>query len=400
MVETQILKEPMTSRSRLIVLLISTPIILFVVVGGVLSRTAPGQDSYAHLRVFDDVVSLIMSNYVETVDPDRIMHGAMRGLAEGLDADSAWLTPDEVAVATGHGAAPKGAVGVELTRQYYLRVVAARDGSPAAKAGLRTGDFIRAIDDKPTREMSVWTGTRMLKGAPGSKVKLTIIRGNAAEPHVVELVREEEGGATVSGRVVKPGVGLVRVAAFTDHTAADLKSEIASLRKDGAASLLIDLRGTSEGAPDLGVAPARLFVTDGIIVSRESRAAAKEDVTAASGDGAVSLPVTLLVTNGTSQAAEVFAAALAGHKRAELIGEHTLGRAATQELVRLPDGSGLWLSTVRYLTPGGAAIQEKGLAPDVEVAEPDVEFGAAPPDQDPILDKALERIAGTAKAAA
>jgi carboxyl-terminal processing protease len=400
MVETQILKEPMTSRSRLIVLLISTPIILFVVVGGVLSRTVPGQDSYAHLRVFDDVVSLIMSNYVETVDPDRIMHGAMRGLAEGLDADSAWLTPDEVAVATGHGADPKGAVGVELTRQYYLRVVAARDGSPAAKAGLRTGDFIRAIDDKPTREMSVWTGTRMLKGAPGSKVKLTIIRGNAAEPHVVELVREEEGGATVSGRVVKPGVGLVRVAAFTDHTAADLKSEIASLRKDGAASLLIDLRGTSEGAPDLGVEPARLFVTDGIIVSRESRAAAKQDVTAASGDGAVTLPVTLLVTNGTSQAAEVFAAALAGHKRAELIGEHTLGRAASQELVRLPDGSGLWLSTVRYLTPGGAAIQEKGLAPDVEVAEPDVEFGAPPPDQDPILDKALERIAGTAKAAA
>ena len=112
------------------------------------------------------------------------------------------------------------------------------------------------------------------------------------------------------------------------------------------------------------------------------------------------MPVTLLVTNGTSQAAEVFAAALAGHKRADVVGEHTIGRAATQELVRLPDGSGLWLSTTRYLAPGGTSIHEKGITPDLEVAEPDVDFGEKAPDTDPILDKALERVAGAVKAAA
>jgi carboxyl-terminal processing protease len=106
------------------------------------------------------------------------------------------------------------------------------------------------------------------------------------------------------------------------------------------------------------------------------------------------------VDNGTSQAAEVFAASLSGHKRADLIGEHTLGRAATQELVRLPDGSGLWISTVRYLTPDGTAIHEKGLTPDVAVAEPEIEFGAAPPTGDPILEKAIERIETPASAAA
>jgi carboxyl-terminal processing protease len=400
MVETPALKDFMTSRSRLLVLLISTPLIVLVVVGGVLGRAMAPQDSYAPLKTFDEVVNLILSNYVEPVDPDKIMHGAMRGLAEGLDPDSAWLTSEEVATVVKHGAEPKAAVGIELTRQYYLRVVATRDGSPAAKAGLRTGDFVRAIDDKPTREMSVWEGTRLLRGAPGSTVKLTILRGNAAEPHIVELVREEPPAAAVTGRIVKPGVGLVRIAAFSDRTASDLKSQVATLKKDGATSLIIDLRGTAEGAPELGVASARLFVADGVLVSRETRGSARQDISAAAGDGSLTLPVTLLVTNGTSQAAEVFAAALAGHKRAELVGEHTLGRASTQELVKLPDGSGLWLSTTKYLAPGGTAIAEKGLAPDVEVAEPDVEFGAAAPTTDPILDKALERITGAAKAAA
>jgi carboxyl-terminal processing protease len=324
----------------------------------------------------------------------------MRGLAEGLDADSAWLTPEEVGIVMRRSAEARGGVGVELTRQYWLRVIAARDGSPAAKAGLRTGDFIRAIDDQPTREMSVWTGSHLLHGAPGSKVKLTVIRGNAAESHVVELVRDAEAAPEITSRIVKPGVGLVRIAAFTDHTAADVKQQVASLRKDGAAHLIIDLRNTGTGAPDLGIAPARLFVADGVIVTREGRSKPKEDVAAASGDGAITLPVTVLVTNGTSQAAEVFAAALAGHKRADIVGEHTIGRAAAQELVRLPDGSGLWLSTTRYLAPGGAVIHEKGLTPDLEVAEPDVEFGEQAPETDPILDKALERIAGAVKAAA
>ena len=387
----------MTSKTRLIVLLASTPIIVLVLLGGWLNRVLAGQDnSYQHLKVFEDVVSLVLSNYVEPVKNDRIMRGALRGLAEGLDADSAWLTPVEVGI-VGRGQAPaKGWVGLELTRQYHLRVIAARDGSPAAKAGLATGDYIRAINGAPTREMSTWAGRQLLAGAPGSRVTLTVLRGNAAEPRDITLVRQLAPDDTVTGRIVRPGVGLVRVGAFDDRTAGQLRQQSIALRKQGARHLVVDLRRTAEGAPALGFAAARLFVAEGTLGSREGRTVPRQVASASAGDGIITLPVTLLTDNGTSQAAEVFAAALKGNKRAVQVGERTLGRAAAQELVKLPDGSGLWLSTSRFLGPDGTAIHEKGLTPDTAVAEPDQEFDAEPSTADPILDKALELIAAPA----
>jgi carboxyl-terminal processing protease len=143
---------------------------------------------------------------------------------------------------------------------------------------------------------------------------------------------------------------------------------------------------------DNGIDLARLFVQSGTLAIRETRGAPRETIATASGDGSITQPVALLVDAGTSAAAELFASALLGNKRAELIGEHTLGRAALQKLVKLPDGSGLWLSTSRYLTPSGNPLHEKGLEPTVAVDEPDVEFGQTPAPGDPVLDKALERL--------
>ena len=386
----------MSTRSRLVVLLISAPIIILVVVGGFLSKAVAREDSYQHLRVFEDVVSLILNNYVEDVESEHVMEGAMHGLAEGLDPDSAYLTPEQVTTMARGEPGPKGAVGLELTRNYYLRVIAARDGSPAARAGLRPGDFVRAIDEKPTREMSVLVGSRLLRGAPGTKVTLTVIRGNAAEPHTVDLVREELTDVPVSSRVVRPGVGLIRVPAFTSTTAQELRDEIGELRAAGVAELILDLRSTAHGAYDDGLGAARLFVASGILASRETRAG-KTPIEASGGD-AITTPVTLLVDGGTAGAAELFAAALAENGRATLVGERTVGRAAEQELVRLPDGSGLWLSTARFLTPKDAVIHEKGLTPDLVVEAPSVEFGAEPPATDVILEKALERVAPKAAA--
>jgi carboxyl-terminal processing protease len=382
----------MTSRTRVWILAVSVPVIAFAVIGGYLGQAQGRDATYKHLRVFDDVVSHVVNNYVEEVDIQLAMRGAMRGLSDALDPDSAYLTPELTRTFEQNTATGPADVGLELTRQYYLRVVSARDGSPAARAGLRTGDYIRAIDGRATRDMSAYEGMRLLRGAVGSKISLLVIRNNAADPHEVALVRERVTATDLTSRMVDGSTGYIRLIEFTTQAPARIQQAVAGLAKTGATRFVLDLRGTARGDIDNGIAAARLFVPSGTLSVRQTKSQ-RETITAASADGAITAPVILLVDQGTSAAAEIFAAALDGNERAELVGERTLGRAARQQLVKLPDGSGLLLSSVRYLTPGGDGIHERGLAPDVPVRQPDVEFGAAPPTEDRTLDTALARLA-------
>jgi carboxyl-terminal processing protease len=382
----------MTARTRLWVLSVSTPLIVFALVGGYLGQAQGRDDTYQHLRIFDDVVSHVMNNYVEEVDISEAMRGAMRGLSDSLDSDSSYLTAELVeALETGERAGPAD-VGLELTRQYYLRVVSARDGSPAARAGLRPGDYLRAIDGRATRTMSAYEGARLLEGPAGSSVELLVIRGNAAEPHELTLVREIGTGDALSSRMAAMGTGYVRVAAFTSELPAQLTGAFETLGRQGASRVVIDLRGTAVGGLDDGIAAARLFVPDGVLAIRETKSG-RETIAAGASDGAIDVPVALLVDQGTSGAAELFAAALADNERAELLGQRTLGRTAQQQLVKLPDGSGLLLSAVRYLSPSSEDIHERGLAPDIAVRQPEIEFGAAAPAGDATLERAVERLA-------
>lgn len=382
----------MSARTRLIVLFVTAPILAFALVGGVLGKALPRDETYRHLRVFDDVMSLISEKYVEEADMGRVMRGAMRGLAEGLDADSAYLSADDVKAVESGTSGPAGETGLELTRSYYLRVIAARDQSPAARAGLRPGDFVRAIDGKSTREMSVFEGTRVLRGAPGSKVTLMVIRGNAADPHTVELVREARSGPDVTARL-EGQAGYIRIAGFGSGIATALSTQAQDLVKRGATALIVDIRGTATGALDAGLTAARLFVPTGTLAVKEVRGAERQPATASADGATITQPVWLLVNDGTSGAAELFAAALAGNKRGTLVGERTQGRTAMQKLVRLPDGTGMLISNAWYLSPAGEQIHEKGLTPAIAVEAPDVDFGAAAPTTDPVLQKALQEAA-------
>ena len=394
----------MTSRTRLWVLVISTPIIAFALIGGYLGQAMTRDETLRNLKIFEDVMGLVMDNYVEPVNTSKAMSGALRGLADGLDPDSAFITPDLVKTIEAKQPPPPADIGVELARQYYLRIVSARDGSPAAKAGLRTGDYIRAIDGRVTRDMSAYEGQRLLGGAAGSKVSLLVIRGTAVtDPHEVALVRERITAPEVTSRMANADTGYVRIAEFTANSPARIREAVQSLAKTGASRYILDLRGTARGDLDDGLAAARVFVGSGTLAVRQTRnekAAAddkdktrREPITAQPGEPATTAPVVLLVDNGTAGPGELFAAALDGNARAELIGERTLGRAARQQLIKLPDGSGLLLSSTRYLTPSSDPIHEKGLTPDVQVEQPIVEFGTEAPAGDPTLDKALERLA-------
>ena len=382
----------MTSRTRLIVLVVTAPVIAFVVIGGLIGRTWAREETYQHLRVFEDVVSLISSNYVEPANMNRVMRGALRGLADGLDADSAYLPPEEARLYQAAQKPAAGETGIELTRLYYLRAIAVRDGSPAAKAGLQTGDFIRAIDGKPTRDMSVYEGRRLLRGAPGTTVQLLVIRGNVADPHEVTLTREAFAGPDVTGRMQDAKTGYVRIHTFGPDAARSVAAKVGELTRSGATSLLVDVRNTATGTCESGFAVARLFVPKGTLGFKQMHEAARQGVTAAAGDGAIALPTVVLVDAGTSGAAEIFAAALAGNQRATTVGEHTQGRAAVQQFVALPDGAAMVISHGWYLTPAGEPIHDKGLTPAVAVEVPDLEFGAPAATVDLILQKAIETL--------
>jgi carboxyl-terminal processing protease len=380
----------MTSRTRFWVLLISTPVIVFAIIGGYLGQVMAKDETYQHLRVFEDVVSLVLNNYVEEVDIKKAMKGAMNGLADNLDADSGFLPANIVSAYEANQPAGPADVGVELSRQYYLRVISVRDGSPAAKAGLRPGDFIRAIDKRSTKDISIYEGDRLLHGQPGTKISLLVIRGNAADPHDVALTRERVATPPeLSSKMADPMTGYVHILEFSKRSPVQIKQAIDALAKTGATRFVIDLRGATRGDLDDAVAAARLFVKSGTLVVRESKGN-KETVAAQAGDGAITAPVVLIVDQSTARSGEVFAAALDGTKRAEMVGEHTVGSAARQRLVKLPDGSAMLLSYMRYLLPNGNAIHEKGLQPEVLVDEPDVEFGAPAPTTDLTLQKALE----------
>ena len=391
----------MSSKSRWLLLCLSTPLVVVAAVGGLLGAPAAPQKGFEHLRVFEDVVSLVTGAYVETVDPDKVMEGAMRGLAESLDPSSAYLPPEEVALIEKQTPLGDGDTGLVITRQGYLRVLGVKDGSPAARAGLRSGDFVRAIDGKPTRDMSAFTGTRMLRGAVGSPVKLVVIRNNFAEPHDITLTREKVDPVSVTSEfAAKDGVGYLRIKTFAAGTADAVRQQTLKLQQQGAKGIVIDIRNVADGVYDEAIKTSQVFIASGTIATRAGRENAnKEVITAPAGSTALTIPVVLLQTFGTSGPAEVFAAAMSGNRRAELVGERTAGLAAEQHLVKLPDNFGLWMTYRRYFTNAGKTMLEKGIEADVIAEEPNVEYGESAPSVDDARAKAMERLKAIAKAA-
>jgi carboxyl-terminal processing protease len=380
----------MSHRTRLLVALVSTVLIGYVAVGS-FGRVL-GDTSFGQLAIFNEVVRLVLDAYVEPVNVDRAMAGARLGMADALDGDSAYLDPEAFRLYQQPRTEPDAEVGLVLTRRFsFVMVVAARPGSPAEKAGLRPGDLVKSIDERHTRPMPAVVAERLLRGAPGSSVKLGVLRAGA-DPFDVTCVRERILPAAPEGRPLEDGTGYVKVTDFTPSTADDVRTKVEALKRDGAARLVLDLRGAAWGDPAYGARVAELFLEGGPVAKLVGRRSDEQLLQADARRSAWVGPLAALVDNGTAGPGEIVAAALVDAGRAKLVGEHTFGRASVSKAVPLPEG-GLVLTVGKYMSPKGTSIHGQGLEPSVPVGaerEEDEDLPAGTKHPDRILEKALE----------
>jgi carboxyl-terminal processing protease len=381
----------MSHRARLLLALVSTGLIGYIAVGSLLARVL-GDTSYGQLAIFNEVVRLVIDSYVEPVNVDRAMAGARLGMADALDGDSSYLDPEEFRLYQQPPREPDAEIGLVLTRRFsFVMVVSPRPGSPAEKAGLRPGDILKSIDERHTRPMPAVVADRLLRGAPGSSVKLAVLRAGA-DPFEVTVVRERVLPVAASSRMIDGGTGYLQVADFGPTTAEDVRVRVEALKREGAERLLLDLRGAAWGAPADGARVAELFLQGGPVAKVVGRRADEELLQADASRNAWSGPLVALVGNGTAGPGEIVAAALADAGRAKLVGERTFGRAALTKVVPLPEG-GLVLTVAKYMSPKGTSIHGEGLTPSVPVAaereeDEDLPEGMSPPDR--VLEKGLE----------
>jgi len=389
----------MSHRTRLLVALVSTGLIGYIAVGSFLGRVL-GDTSYGQLAIFNEVVRLVLDSYVEPVNVDRAMAGARLGMADALDGDSSYLDPEELRLYQQPPREADAEVGLVLTRRFsFVMVVAARPGSPADKAGLRPGDILKTIDERHTRPMPAVVADRLLRGAPGSSVRLGVLRAGA-DPFDVTVVRERVLPTAPQGRMLEPGTGYVQVTDFGPATADDVRTLVEGLAREGAARMVVDLREAAHGAPADGVKVAELFLQGGPVAKKVGRRAEEELLQADAARSAWAGPLVVLVDNGTAGPGEIVAAALLDAGRAKLVGERTFGRAAVTKTVPLPEG-GLVLTVAKYMSPKGTSIHGQGLAPSVPVAaerEEDEDLPEGAPRPDRILEKGLEVLKAEAPA--
>jgi len=340
------------------------------------ARATAGVDIYSQLNLFGEVFERVRADYVEKPDDAKLVEGAINGMITSLDPhsrymnDSAWREMQE----TTHG--EFGGLGIEVTMEDGLvKVVAPIDGTPAAKAGIMSGDLVTQIDDDAVQGLTLEQAVNKMKGAPNTKTKLTIVRKNADNPINVTIVREIIRVRPVNYHTEGGNIGYIRISSFNEQTTDELKKAIADISKQipsqNLAGYVLDLRNNPGGLLDQAVSVSSAFMTRGEVVSTRGRRPEETQRFAAhGGDLTKGKPLVVLINGGSASASEIVAGALHDHKRATLIGTRSFGKGSVQTIIPLGPGSGaLALTTARYFTPSGRSIQAQGISPDIEVLQ-------------------------------
>jgi carboxyl-terminal processing protease len=395
----------MSSRVRTLVITLSTLIVAILLMGAVLARNATNEGAYRQLGVYTDVLQRIKSDYVEEPDLKSVTLGAINGLLESVDPFASYLNADQYKEYLKNKDAYKGSVGLILSKRFgYVGVVDAIPGSPAAKAGLTTGDMIESIRGIATRDMPLAYANLLLEGKPGTPIEISVLAMRHPEPKKTTLTRAVVQYPRATEKLMDGGVGYIQVQALVSGTVGEVASAVKSLEKQGAKKLLLDLRYCGTGTPEEGIALANLFKDNGLVTYVQGQRYQRRDFQADPAKAVTKLPLVVLTNRGTAGGSEIAAAALLDSKRAEVVGERSYGDAAIRQAITMDDGGAIILSVAKYYSPSGKAIQDVGVTPTVRVAEaepvidpeddnePDVAPAPEKPGEDPILKKGLEVI--------
>ena len=326
---------------------------------------------YALLRQLARVLVLVEQEYVEPVDRNDLLQGALSGMVAELDPHSAYLTPEDYSLFRADTQGEFGGIGVEVDfRDDAVTVIAPIEGSPAARAGVRSGDKIVSIDKVPVRGKSARDLVQRMRGKPGTKVTVGIQRAGRDKLLYFELEREIIQVASVVAKPLKDDIGYLRIKQFQAGTHDELLQALGQLRgADGFSlrGLVLDLRNNPGGLVDEAAAVADEFLRGGVIYTTRARERTIDEVRANQTGAMRRGPMAVLVNEYSASAAELVAGALQDHDRASVVGARTFGKGSVQSIISLPEGAGLRLTTMLYYTPSGRTIQAQGIEPDVLV---------------------------------
>jgi carboxyl-terminal processing protease len=340
------------------------------------ARAAAGTDTYSQLNLFGDVFERIRSGYVEKPDDSKLVEGAINGMITSLDPHSRYMNEKAWRDMQETTSGEFGGLGIEVTMEDgVVKVVAPMDDTPAAKAGIMSGDLITSIDDTAVQGLTLEQAVAKMKGPINTKTVLKIMRKGAEQPVDIAITREVIRVRPVRYHTEGGDIGYIRITTFNEQTTDGLRKAIADLSKqippEKLAGYVVDLRNNPGGLLDQAVSVSSAFMARGEVVSTRGRTPEEtQRFTARAGDLIKGKPLVVLINGGSASASEIVAGALHDHKRATLIGTRSFGKGSVQTIIPLGPGKGaMALTTARYFTPSGRSIQAKGIAPDIEVLQ-------------------------------
>jgi carboxyl-terminal processing protease len=398
----------MSPLGKKIVLGISVLVVAYVATGYMLGRSSDDK-AYRALTVYSEVLERIQSQYVDDPNMHAVTNGALHGLLDSLDPQSAYLSPLEYKDFKEKSASsPAGESGLALTRRFgYIGVIGVLPGSPAANVGLRAGDILEKIAGFTTGQMAIDQAQLLLKGGPGNTVPLSVIRRGKAEPQEMTITLAKLTLPKVAEDKLSGDIAYLRVPLFNAGMSKQIREKLVQFQHNGAKKLILDLRDCSIGDDQEGIQTAQFFLSSGTIATLKGQTVTPVVSSADPSKVVWTQPVTVLIGNGTAGPAEILAAAIADNKRGDTVGERTYGTASQQKLIEMDDGAALILTVASYYTPGNKNIPTEGVGPTVEVhpsiddliAQADLSQPAAVPSSspdDPVVKKAIEILQGGA----